>query len=184
VGGTPSVHFTTAGDTNLSRLLSKNIDSIRFSLITYRKRMAKILVISHGLLAQELCNAVAVIMGFDNSLDCISMDVTQGIEQLNKDLAEKICDLLKTSDKLLIVCDLYFGSPFIAASKYVTNVLPPQRYRIITGANLPMLLELCTVNNSDPDNLDHLVDVALCMGREGIMEFVLKVETNTSDEII
>jgi PTS system mannose-specific IIA component len=144
--------------------------------------MATILLISHGLFAQELCNSVAMIMGTDISLDYISMDVTQGIEEFNKNIDRKISDILRTGEKLLLVCDLYFGSPFISASKCVSNLLPLHQYKVITGANLPMLLELCTVNKSDPENLDRLVEVALRMGKEGITEFVMKVETKSSGE--
>ena len=146
--------------------------------------MAQILVISHGLLAQELCNSVVMIMGINISLNHISMDATQGVEKLKKDLNKQLGGLSKTGEKLIIVCDLYFGCPFISAVEFITNILSPQQCRIITGANLPMLLELCMANNTDPENLDHLVDIALRMGKEGIKEFALKIETNTSDECI
>ena len=146
--------------------------------------MANILVISHGDLAKELCNTAALIMGPDNSLDFVSMDVVEGVEKLKKDLNEKICELLKTCAKLLIVSDLYSGCPFITASKCAADIHPPQEFRMITGANLPMLLELCLANNSDPEDLDHLVDVALNAGREGITEFVLHGQIKSSDEIM
>lgn len=146
--------------------------------------MANILVISHGQLAKELCNTVAFIMGPVTSLDYISMDAVEGVEKLKNDLNGKICELLKTCNKLLIVSDLYSGCPFITASKCAADVHPPQECRIITGANLPMLLELCLANNSAPDDLNHLVEVALNAGKEGITEFVLQTQTKPSDEIM
>jgi mannose/fructose-specific phosphotransferase system component IIA len=146
--------------------------------------MAKILVVSHGLLAQGLCDAVAMIMGTGNAPDYISLDAMQGVEQLEKELNEKICDLLNTCNKLLVVCDLYFGCPFITASKCVAGAFPAQQFRIVAGANLPMLLELCLANETTPDDLDHLVEVALSKGKEGIMEFVPKPEASVSDEAI
>ena len=146
--------------------------------------MANILVISHGLLAKELCNTVGLIMGPVKSLDFISMDVVEGVEKLKIDLNEKICELLKTCNKLLIVADLYSGCPFITASKCAADIHPPQECRIITGANLPMLLELCLANDTDPDDLDHLVEVALNAGRKGITEFVLQSQTKPPDEIM
>jgi mannose PTS system EIIA component len=146
--------------------------------------MANILVISHGQLAKELCNTAALIMGPITSLDFISMDVVEGVEKLKNDLNGKICELLQTSDKLLIVSDLYSGCPFITASKCAADVHPPQQCKIITGANLPMLLELCLANNSAPDDLNYLVEVALNAGKEGISEFVLQTQKKSSDEIM
>jgi len=144
--------------------------------------MAKILVVSHGLLAQGLCDAVAMIMGTDDVLDYVSLDANQGVEQLEQALNEKLCELLKTGDKVLVVCDLYFGCPFITASKCVSDALSAQQFRIVAGANLPMLLELCLVNETSPDDLDRLTEVALGKGKEGIVEFVSKAEANVSDE--
>lgn len=146
--------------------------------------MANVLVISHGLLAQELCNTVVMITGPDASLNYVSLDAMQGVERLKMDLIEKIKELVKDGQKVLIICDVFGGCPFNTVSEYMNNNFEPQQYKIISGANLPMLLELCMANNLNPDNLDYLVDLALRMGREGIIEFVMKSEKNSLDEVM
>jgi PTS system mannose-specific IIA component len=144
--------------------------------------MAKVLILSHGLLAQELRNAVFMIIGSDDSLDHLSLDVEHGVEKLREDLRAKLSETAKTGEKLLIVCDLFFGCPFITASELVTKNMPPQQCRIIGGANLPMLLELCLANKVEPDNLDHLVGIALRTGKEGIVELEIKGEIKPEGE--
>ena len=157
------------------------------SCLIYGKKfgesMADILIISHGMLARELCNSVKLFLGEDVSLSCVCLKEDLGIEQYKKELFEKIDLILKNSSHLLIVCDLYFGSPYIAAVEYVCSQQLDQNIKVISGANLPMLLELCVANKNNPENLECLVASAIQFGKDGIMQYTRK-ESSTEEEIL
>lgn len=144
--------------------------------------MVSILVISHGLFAQELCRSVELIVGNISFLSSMSMDMTEGVEKLKKDLFEKITALSKTNNRLLILCDLYFGCPFITAIECAKSILPAQSFKVVTGVNLPMLLELCVANKDHSADLDNLVDIAVQMGKKGIQEFIFNEKKDDCNE--
>ena len=144
--------------------------------------MAGILIASHGMLAKELCGSVNFFLGEDDSLDHSCLDEKVGIDQYKKDLYKKIESMLQKYRQLLIVCDLYFGSPYIAAVEYVCSCQLDQQIKVVSGANLPMLLELCAANQHNTERLDLLAEKALQFGRNGIMQYVRK-ESASEEEL-
>ena len=144
--------------------------------------MAAILVASHGMLARELCSSVKFFLGEDGSLSHSCLGENAGIEQYKKDLFKKIESMLQEHGQLLIICDLYFGSPYIAAVEYLSSLQLDQKIKVVSGANLPMLLELCAANQHTTEDIDLLAEKALQFGRNGIMQYIRK-ESSAEEEL-
>lgn len=144
--------------------------------------MAHILVIGHGFITKEFSNAVSMILGAEYSPDWCCLDFSDGIENFKLDINQKICALAEAQEKIIIVSDLFFGSPFISTLECLKSFFTPDRFRVVTGANLPMLLELCLANHDNPDDLDGLVNIAISKGKEGIQEYVIKLEEDTQEK--
>jgi PTS system mannose-specific IIA component len=144
--------------------------------------MANLLLISHGSFAKGLCHSIEMIIGKDQNLLHCTLDENEGLEKFKEDAGRIITEIANSSGKLLMVCDLNFGSPNVAAFEIACQLIGTENFRMVTGANLPMMLELCIANQSCPDDLDYLVDKAISMGREGIKDFCLKNICNDCEE--
>ncbi|VEB58446.1 PTS system mannose-specific transporter subunit IIAB [Salmonella enterica subsp. enterica] len=78
---------------------------------------------------------------------------------------------LDTSKGVLFLVDTWGGSPFNAASRIVVD---KERYEVIAGVNIPMLVETFMARDDDP-SFDELVALAVETGREGVK--ALKAKT-------
>ena len=136
-----------------------------------QKIMANLLLISHGSFAKGLCHSIEMIIGKDQNLLCCMLDENEGLEKFKEDASRILAEIAKSGEKLMIVCDLNFGSPNVAAFEIACQILGTENFKMVTGANLPMMLELCIANQSRPDDLDYLLKKAISMGKEGIRDF-------------
>ena len=94
-------------------------------------------------------------------------------------LSATISDLLDTTDGVLVFCDLLGGTPFnqamIIAQSY-SNV------EVVTGTNLPMLLETLGSRLADT-SLEELVETAVLAGSQGVVHKRLELEVEPEDDI-
>lgn len=146
--------------------------------------MVHILVLSHGTFAAGLINAVEMITGTNENIDSCSLDPEKGVADYKKSLTEIIKKLNTKENKLLILCDLYCGCPFNTAVEISNSILPADKFKIVTGVNLPMMLETCMINKQHPDDLELLYKTALSAGHYGIHESVTETHSCDSDEIL
>lgn len=123
----------------------------------------KILLLSHGLFAQELLNACRMI---DPEVEdvCALCLTDGGIESFS----EKLNLYLKKNENesILFFCDLKHGSPY---NQLLINMIEVKvnKYKIITGMNLPMVLQAIIKMHASKD-LDDVVKISSEAGVEGI----------------
>ena len=123
----------------------------------------KILLLSHGLFAQELLNTCRMI---DSEVEdvCALCLTDGGIESFS----EKLNLYLKKneSENILFFCDLKHGSPY---NQLLINMIEIKvnKYKIITGMNLPMVLQAVIKMHASTD-LDDIVKISSEAGVEGI----------------
>ena len=103
----------------------------------------KILLLSHGMFARELVNSCMFIVQFSKKLN----------SYLNKN----------KDSSILFFCDLKHGSPY---NQLLINLLTNEvkDYRIISGMNLPMLLQPITMREVTKD----LNEIAIKVNEAGI----------------
>lgn len=123
----------------------------------------KILLLSHGLFAQELLNTCRMI---DLEVEdvCALCLTDGGIESFS----EKLNLYLKKNENesILFFCDLKHGSPY---NQLLINMIEVKvnKYKIITGMNLPMVLQAIIKMHASKD-LDDVVKISSEAGVEGI----------------
>lgn len=123
----------------------------------------KILLLSHGLFAQELLNTYRMI---DPEVEdvCALCLTDGGIESFS----EKLNLYLKKNENesILFFCDLKHGSPY---NQLLINMIEVKvnKYKIITGMNLPMVLQAIIKMHASKD-LDDVVKISSEAGVEGI----------------
>jgi len=102
------------------------------------------IIVSHGKLAEELLNALNIILGEVVNIEAISIGWYDDVEESKK----KINQSLKRVDQkngALIFTDMFGGTP----SNLSFSFLKDNRVEIITGVNLPMLIKFVSLQRSN-----------------------------------
>ena len=122
-----------------------------------------VLIIGHGDFPTALINSAQMLMGDREGVYPLCLYEGDGLENF----IGKVSELMASFDQeaaLLVFVDLQGGTPWNA----VLGV-NDQRVRLVTGVNLPMLMEvLCLRDQSD--DIDQLVECALETARLSVIE--------------
>lgn len=137
--------------------------------------MRKLLVATHGRFASGIMETFKLIMGENEDISEISAYVEPGFDMQKE--AEKKIHELNEEDELIIVADIMGGSIANTFSSYIQS----EKIHIITGLNLPLLIGLAQDLDSDVST-DELIENAIQMGREGIVDLKKMIEENSDIE--
>ena len=130
--------------------------------------MVGIVLVSHGLLAEGMKNAVEMIVGPQTHFLAIGMLPETDLTSLRTLLASAVTTVA-SNDGTLVLVDILGGSPANASSH-----LALQGTQVICGVNLPMLLELLIQRESS--SLRELTSIALQAAKEGIIDLTRQLE--------
>jgi PTS system mannose-specific IIA component len=127
--------------------------------------MIAIIVGTHGEFSREIVNSSEMIFGKQDNLKYVTFNPGEGAD----DLVNKYKSAMKEldyKDGLIFMVDLFGGSPYNAASRIAVD---NENMDIVTGVNLPMLLEVFSVRDSI--SIGELVKLAETAGISGIRTF-------------
>lgn len=122
--------------------------------------MVGMLIVTHGRLGEGLLDAMQMIAGPQEKVDFVSLKEGDSIDELK----DKILNAVKTLDDgngVLVFVDMFGASPSNAAA-YLVN----ENVEVITGVNLPMLLEIASFRESS--SLQELAANAMSAGVESV----------------
>lgn len=122
-----------------------------------------IIIGTHGAAAEQLLKTAEMLLGEQSNVAYIDFVPGENAETLIEKYNERLTHL-DTSKGVIFLVDTWGGSPFNAASRIVTD---KENYEVITGVNVPMLVETFMARDDDP-SFDELVALALETGREGV----------------
>lgn len=131
--------------------------------------MTGILIVTHGEMATGLMDSLSLIMGEQE--DCATLglkhgdDITEFSEKIQAGIRE-----LDQGDGVLVLVDLFSASPYNQAALSF-NKLKDHKYRLVSGVNLPMMVEAFNQRMIGSD-LDTMYQAAMVAGKEGIKEFL------------
>jgi PTS system mannose-specific IIB component len=132
-----------------------------------------IIIGTHGTAAEQLLKTTEMLLGDQDNVAYIDFVPGENAETLIEKYNGKISEL-DTSDGVLFLVDTWGGSPFNAASRIAVD---KQHYEVITGVNIPMLVETFMARDDNP-GFDDLVALALETGREGVKALKKPVTEN------
>ena len=119
--------------------------------------MVHIILASHGEMAKGLTMTLEMIIGKQESFDVITLMPNMAPEEVYTQ-AKGLCN---SEDDVLFFVDVWGGTPCNQISKLIEE---NSNYRMITGMNLPMVLEACMARNHMETSQD-------------VMEYVLSIES-------
>ena len=136
--------------------------------------MSRMLLLSHAEVSKAAYDALTLIVGNNSDkISYITLPYGQDLDLYQKAIEAEI---QKAKDEgILILTDLFGGSPFMISSRLYGQYYQKVPIEIITGLNLPMVIETANalVNGSD---LSELKKIALQAGTEGIVDFTEKLK--------
>lgn len=118
-------------------------------------------IVSHGKLAEELLNALTIILGETVNVEAISIGWYDDVEESKKKIS---LSLKKVEQKngVLIFTDMFGGTP----SNLSFSFLRDDQVEIITGVNLPMLIKFISLQRSH--NLKEVAKKVVEQGKKNI----------------
>jgi len=122
--------------------------------------MVGMLIVTHGRLGEGLLDAMQMIAGPQEKVDFVSLKEGDSIDELKERILNTV-KMLDDGSGVLVFVDMFGASPSNAAA-YLLN----ENVEVITGVNLPMLLEI--VSFREASSLQELSANAMTAGVESI----------------
>ncbi len=138
--------------------------------------MVAIIVAAHGESAPALLATTRMILGKFDKVSPVSFMPGQGPEDLIENY-QNIAQEYPSDEELLLLVDLFGGSPYNAAARFAAE---REKTDVVSGVNLPMLIEVISAAGRKNINLAKLVDKAKSAGSRGIRSF--QEQMNPSEE--
>ena len=99
--------------------------------------MVGIILASHGEFANGILQSGEMIFGKQEDVKAVILKPSEGPEDIHAKMVEAI-STFSNQDEVLFLVDLWGGTPFNQASKVIEG---HDKWAIVTGLNLPMLIE-------------------------------------------
>lgn len=119
------------------------------------------IIVSHGKLAEELLNALTIILGEAMNIEAISIGWYDDVEESKKKINQSL-KRVEQKNGVLIFTDMFGGTP----SNLSFSFLKDGQVEIITGVNLPMLIKFVSLQRSH--NLKEVAKKVVEQGKKNI----------------
>ncbi|MGZ0043103.1 MULTISPECIES: PTS sugar transporter subunit IIA [Paenibacillus] len=126
--------------------------------------MIGVIVGTHGKFSEEILRSTEMVFGQLDNVVGVTFETGESVSGL----VEKYKAALETidwTDGLIFLVDLFGGSPYNAASRLASI---HENMDIVTGVNLPMIIDLLTNRALEEENLS---DLAIRAGQDSMMSF-------------
>lgn len=127
------------------------------------------LIAAHSSLGRDFIRAYELIVGTPEQVDHVGLFHGDSVDDLESLIEEKI-RTLDTGEGVLILCDLFGGSPSNCAAQAMMNLGDQHDIKCVTGVNFPMVIEALSTRDSGSTNLSSLVANIEAVAKEGIID--------------
>ncbi len=140
--------------------------------------MIGIIVTGHGRFSEGMLSSLTMIAGNTEALIGVNFLESESTEDLDKNLLNAYTELRKTCDGVIIVCDLYGGSPFKAAAMLSVE---QENISVLAGINLASCLELIFARISET-SAQTLADIMLEKDANRLIKFEIPVRVERNED--
>lgn len=142
--------------------------------------MLAIIVGTHGHFAAELVKTCEMICGATKNVKAITLIPGESADDVVTKYEEALKEM-DTASGVIFLNDLFGGSPYNAACRLAVK---KENYGIVTGVNLPMLVEMVSYQLINPDGGDikEIMAKAVEAGQAGLKTFHLSDLENVDEE--
>ncbi|AJA49682.1 PTS system mannose-specific EIIAB component [Clostridium pasteurianum DSM 525 = ATCC 6013] len=133
--------------------------------------MTAIIIGTHGKFSKEILRSSEMIFGKQENVSAVTFEPGEGPDDLLEKYKKEL-EQLDSKEGTLFMVDLFGGSPFNAASRIVAE---NENMDIVTGINLPMLLEVYGARSfSSIEELVNIAKQSACEGIKSLKEALLQ----------
>lgn len=127
--------------------------------------MIGFLLTGHGEFSVGLSSSLAMIAGEQDNFEIVKFDEGVALEDYQGEVKQALDELSEKNEGVVVFTDLLGGTPFRIASTLVSEY---ENVEVITGTNLPMLLEGTMLRFSIDENATELSRALVSSAKEGI----------------
>lgn len=127
--------------------------------------MKGIILASHGQLADGLLDSLNIFSGEIEQIRSLCLQAGDDMTEFLDTLKEAI-NQVDTGEGVMVFCDLLFGTPCNCSARLLSDPCYCDKVSIITGMNLPMVLEYIGSREAKMDR-----EALVKTGQEGIVDF-------------
>ena len=137
--------------------------------------MIGLVLVTHGRLAEEFVAATEHVVGEQTHVQAISIGPDDDIEQRRRDILAAV-EAVDDGSGVILLTDMFGGTP----SNLAISIMDQGRVEIIAGVNLPMLIKLASVRETE--SLEEAVASAQEAGRKyiNVASTLLNVERSAA----
>ncbi|MEI0563962.1 PTS sugar transporter subunit IIA [Brachyspira pulli] len=121
------------------------------------------LIISHGEMSTGMKSTITMLLGNNFNLDTIAAYLDGEETDINSKIKGYL-EKLGSDDELIIFTDIFGGSVNNESMKHIND----KRVRIVSGINIPVVLEILSNSNSD-SSIDNIIREAISEAKESII---------------
>jgi len=123
--------------------------------------MIGIVLVTHGRLANEFCNALIHVVGPQQQITSIAICANDDMENRRQDILDAV-EQVESGDGVVILTDMFGGTP----SNLAISIMRPGEIEVLAGVNLPMLIKLASIRQEC--NIKQAIEAAKESGRKYI----------------
>jgi PTS system mannose-specific IIA component len=107
--------------------------------------MIGLVLVTHGRLAAEFVSALEHVVGPQRNVEAVCIGPEDDMEMRRNEILDAVarCD---TGAGVVVLTDMFGGTP----SNLAISIMDRARIEVIAGVNLPMLIKLASVRNTEP----------------------------------
>ncbi|OPX20569.1 MAG: PTS fructose transporter subunit IIA [Desulfobacca sp. 4484_104] len=125
--------------------------------------MIGVLIVTHRQLAEALLSTCELILGYMEGVQAVSLEPDDPPEDSRQQIANAIAQL-NNGDGVIIITDMFGGTPSNLSLSFLKN----GQVEVVTGVNLPMLMRLGQIKQSENLNLQEAALALKQSGQRGI----------------
>lgn len=123
--------------------------------------MIGLVLVTHGRLAEEFVAALEHVVGPQEDIRAICIGPDDDMEQRRQDILDG-ARAVDTGDGVVVLTDMFGGTP----SNLAISIMDKARVEVVAGLNLPMLIKLASVRESEP------MDAAVAAAQEAGKKYI------------
>ncbi len=107
--------------------------------------MIGLVLVTHGRLAEELIAATEHVVGAQRNVRAVCIGPDDDMEQRRDDILNAVTEV-DDGVGAIVLTDMFGGTP----SNLAISIMDKAKVEVIAGVNLPMLVKLASVRESEP----------------------------------
>jgi PTS system mannose-specific IIA component len=109
--------------------------------------MIGMVLVTHGRLAEELIAALEHVVGPQERIKAVCIGPDDDMERRRQDIMDSVA-AVDDGEGAVVLTDMFGGTP----SNLAISIMDKTRVEVIAGVNLPMLIKLASVRDSETLN--------------------------------